>query len=202
MAEIDWPLFSQHVAAVVGPAGQLSTRQAARKWPATNPATWSRAANVKAISAGNYLAICRALDLDPYAFYIGRSGATLSLNSILNQNVTDNVSRETRRRAGRDRLPDRRASETAALQFSSMSIALSWSHFSDGRLGEIFLSSHKAATPFDRACREIGILLSLLLQHGIDPGEILHSLSEDEKGDFDGLAAAALRLIENSEAAA
>ena len=43
----------------------------------------------------------------------------------------------------RRRLPNRRASETFALEHAGMKYTVSFSCFEDGSLGEVFISNHK-----------------------------------------------------------
>jgi hypothetical protein len=108
MAELDLARFADAVEA--GLDG-LSVRQAVAKWPETNVALWSRARRGRQpLSAANFLLVCAALDLDPFAFVKPekvvrgcRRAPRLSLRGIVetlrNQTVTARVSREDRRAA-------------------------------------------------------------------------------------------------------
>jgi hypothetical protein len=51
------------------------------------------------------------------------------------------------------------------------------SRFADGRLAEIFLDTGKINTPLQQNAETSAILVSLLLQHGVDPDTIRHSIS-------------------------
>ena len=59
--------------------------------------------------------------------------------------------------------------------------------FDDGRLAEIFLDTGKFGTTLQANADTAAILTSLLLQHGVSPDVILHSIS--------GPIAIALRLF-------
>jgi hypothetical protein len=70
--------------------------------------------------------------------------------------------------AARQRLPDRRASETFSLECAGLAYTATVSRFADGRLGEIFLSNHKAGSHADTAARDAAIACSIALQFGAD----------------------------------
>ena len=55
--------------------------------------------------------------------------------------------------ASRQRLPDRRASETFGFQCAGLQYVATISRFDDGRLGEIFISNHKSGSSADTAAR-------------------------------------------------
>lgn len=98
VAEIDWRRFAGDVAAWLGEA-RLSYRQAAGRFDGVNAAMLSRAVNAKPLSVSSYLALCRALDLDPWSYYCLRESCAdrqprTTVKSILNHAVTARVSRE------------------------------------------------------------------------------------------------------------
>jgi len=72
----------------------------------------------------------------------------------------------------RERLPNRRASETFELDVNQLHYTCSFSCFADGRVGEIFLQNTKAGSQSDANARESAIAASLALQFGC-PLEIL-----------------------------
>ncbi|KRR09650.1 hypothetical protein CQ12_13895 [Bradyrhizobium jicamae] len=51
------------------------------------------------------------------------------------------------------------------------------SHYPDGRLAEIFLDTGKINTPLQQHAETSAILVSLLLQHGVEVDAIRHSIS-------------------------
>ena len=61
----------------------------------------------------------------------------------------------------RQRLPDRRGSETFSLQCAGLNYTATVSHFNDGRLAEIFLSNHKAeVTPIPQRATRLSLAAS------------------------------------------
>src|SRR5215471_9375083 len=72
----------------------------------------------------------------------------------------------------RERLPNRRASETFELDVNQLHYTCSFSRFADGRVGEVFLQNTKAGSQSDANARESAIAASLALQFGC-PLEIL-----------------------------
>lgn len=96
MAEIDRLTFAVAVASALGEAG-LSYTQAVALSPELDKAMLSRAVNGKALSAANYLVLCRALRLDPWNFVVSK-GRRLTMKSLVKQAVTAGASRETRER--------------------------------------------------------------------------------------------------------
>jgi ribonucleoside-diphosphate reductase alpha chain len=58
----------------------------------------------------------------------------------------------------RQRLPDRRASETFNVQCAGLSYVATISRFDDGRIGEIFLTNHKAGSAADTGARDAAIV--------------------------------------------
>jgi ribonucleoside-diphosphate reductase alpha chain len=66
----------------------------------------------------------------------------------------------------RERLPNRRASETFELDVNQFHYTCSFSRFPDGRVGELFLQNTKAGSQSDANARESAIAASLALQFG------------------------------------
>jgi ribonucleoside-diphosphate reductase alpha chain len=95
----------------------------------------------------------------------------------------------------RQRLPDRRASETFSLECSGLQYTATISRFSDGRLGEIFLSNHKAGSAADTAARDAAITCSIALQYGADIETIRKALCSDSRGNANGPLGVALDLL-------
>ena len=72
----------------------------------------------------------------------------------------------------RERLPDRRQSETVNLWHGGRRYHLTIGEFPDGRPGEIFLHGAKPGSDTDLLCDDIGVLISRLLQYGDDPASL------------------------------
>ena len=100
----------------------------------------------------------------------------------------------------RERLPSRRASETFNFEVDGLHYCATISRFEDGRLGEIFLASHKAGSQADTAARDSAIVLSLAVQHGTDTETIRRGLCRDGRGRASGPLGRALDLIAEPEA--
>jgi hypothetical protein len=81
--------------------------------------------------------------------------------------------------ATRQRLPQRRASETFSLECAGLKYTATVSRFDDGRIGEIFLSNHKAGSHADTAARDSAIVCSIALQFGADIETIRKALCRD-----------------------
>jgi hypothetical protein len=95
----------------------------------------------------------------------------------------------------RQRLPDRRASETFAVERAGLAYTVTMSRYDDGRLGEIFIDMNKAGSAADTAARDSAIVCSLALQHGADVETIRHALCRDARGAATGPLGAALDLL-------
>jgi hypothetical protein len=78
----------------------------------------------------------------------------------------------------RQRLPNRRGNVSVAFRFEDHDYLATAGHFADGRLAEIFLHvPGKLGTPLQSNADNAAILTSLLLQHGVEPGVIRHSVT-------------------------
>jgi ribonucleoside-diphosphate reductase alpha chain len=95
----------------------------------------------------------------------------------------------------RRRLADRRACETFTLEAGGLSYIATTSRFDDGRLGEIFLTTHKAGSAADTAARDAAITCSLALQFGADIDTIRKALCRDGQGRASGPLGVALDLL-------
>ena len=94
----------------------------------------------------------------------------------------------------RRHLPNRRASVTFDFEVGGLHYTETVSCFADGRLGEIFLSSHRNNSAADVAARDAAITCSLALQCGADPEVIRRALCRDANGSASGPLGAALDL--------
>jgi hypothetical protein len=56
------------------------------------------------------------------------------------------------------------------------------SRFADGRLGEIFLSNHKAGSHADTNARDAAVVCSIALQHNVPVDAIRHALLRHAQG--------------------
>jgi ribonucleoside-diphosphate reductase alpha chain len=91
-------------------------------------------------------------------------------------------------RTVRKRLSNRHGNTSIGLECEGFSYRATAGYFDDGGLAEIFLEvPGKLGTPLQANADGVAILTSLLLQHGVAPDVILHSIS--------GPIAIALRLF-------
>jgi hypothetical protein len=95
----------------------------------------------------------------------------------------------------RERLPNRRGSETFRVDCAVLSYTATVSRFDDGRLGEIFIDTHKAGSGADIAARDAAIVCSIALQHGADLNVLRRALCRDGAGRATGPLGAALDLV-------
>jgi hypothetical protein len=96
---------------------------------------------------------------------------------------------------GRERLPNRRASESFSFELDGLRFSATISRFADGRIGELFLNNHKAGNQTDTNARDAAIVLSFALQHGADIQTIRAALCRDGNGRPLGPLGAALDLL-------
>ncbi|MGA7667512.1 MAG: hypothetical protein WBW13_22140 [Pseudolabrys sp.] len=95
----------------------------------------------------------------------------------------------------RERLSNRRPSESFNVECNGQDYIATVSHFPDGRLGEIFLVSHKTGSHADTAARDAAIAASIAFQYGASPDTIRYALCRDSRWYPNGPLGAALDLI-------
>src|SRR6516162_4556865 len=94
----------------------------------------------------------------------------------------------------RQRLPDRRASESFTVECAGLQYTATISRFDDGRLGEIFVTSGKAGSAADTVARDAAVTCSIALQYGAPVEVIRKALCRDGSGKASGPLGAALDL--------
>src|SRR5262245_60624226 len=99
----------------------------------------------------------------------------------------------------RERLANRRASETLAFECNGLRYLATVSRFPDGRIGELFLCNHKSNSAADTNARDAAIAFSFAVQHGADPEAIRKALSRDSQGRATGPLGTALDVIAGGE---
>jgi hypothetical protein len=82
----------------------------------------------------------------------------------------------------RERLSDRRRSESFEFTHVGITYVASVERFEDGRVAEVFLSATKPGSLADSAARDAAIVASIALQHGADPEALRHSLGRGATG--------------------
>ena len=99
----------------------------------------------------------------------------------------------------RQRLPDRRASTAFYFECNSLRYTASASWFDDGRLGEVFVSNHRADSHADSCARDAAILASIALQFGAPLDVLRRALLRDSQGRPSTPIGCALDLLAGRE---
>lgn len=99
----------------------------------------------------------------------------------------------------RERLPNRRPSETFDLDVNGRRYRCSYSRFPDGRLAEIFISNNRVNSDSDTAAKDSAVVCSIALQFGVPLETIRRALMRDSQGKPSGPLGVALDLISECE---
>jgi ribonucleoside-diphosphate reductase alpha chain len=95
----------------------------------------------------------------------------------------------------RERLRNRRRSETFTLEVNGLHYVASFSRFDDGRVAEVFLQDRKPASQSDANARDSAIAASLALQFGCPLDVLRRALLRDAQGRASTPLGVALDLI-------
>ena len=98
-------------------------------------------------------------------------------------------------RPNRQRLPNRRASETFDIESQGLKFTATVSRFADGSIAEIFLQNHKAGSMAGINAQDAAVLASLALQYGAPLEVIRRALMRDGRGRASGPLGVVLDLI-------
>jgi hypothetical protein len=82
----------------------------------------------------------------------------------------------------RQRLPDRRRSESFGFQCNGLYYTATASWFDDGRIGEVFVGNHRADSHADACAKDSAILASIALQFGAPLDVLRKALLRDSHG--------------------
>jgi hypothetical protein len=77
----------------------------------------------------------------------------------------------------RELLRTRRNNRSLSIECEGHGYRATAGFFDDGRIAEIFLDTGKMGTPLQANADTAAVLASLLLQHGVEPAVILHSIT-------------------------
>jgi ribonucleoside-diphosphate reductase alpha chain len=83
---------------------------------------------------------------------------------------------------GRQRLPNRRHSESFNFDCNGIRYCCTISRFPDGRLAEIFISNAKAGSHSDAAAKDAAVVASIAFQYRVPVDVMRHSLLRDPSG--------------------
>jgi hypothetical protein len=97
--------------------------------------------------------------------------------------------------ARRERLPNRRQCESFEFRHAGLDFALAAGFYPDGRIAEIFLSSHKPGSPIEAIARDAAVTASIGLQFGVPLETIRCALTKDHDGGPATLLGAALDAL-------
>ncbi len=95
----------------------------------------------------------------------------------------------------RQRLPSRRLNETVDLRFEGRHFHGTIGRFVDGRPGEVFCHGAKVGSGMDLLLDDACVALSLLLQHGVEPQALAHSMGRLENGAPASIIGALVDLV-------
>lgn len=95
----------------------------------------------------------------------------------------------------RERLANRRASESLQFQHDGQEFVGSVSRYSDGRIAEIFIDGRKTNTHAGILARDSAIAASLAFQFGCPAHELRSALTRQENGAGAGPLAKLLDLV-------
>jgi hypothetical protein len=100
----------------------------------------------------------------------------------------------------RQRLPNRRQCESFEFTHAGLDFTLCAGNYPDGRVAEIFLSSHKPGSPIEAIARDAAVTLSIALQFGAGLETIRAALTREHDGGPATLLGAALDALAGSGA--
>ena len=92
----------------------------------------------------------------------------------------------------RERLPNRRPCESFEFRHAELDFTLAAGFYPDGRIAEIFLSSHKPGSPIEAIARDAAVTVSIALQFGVPIETIRVALTKDHDGGAATVLGAAL----------
>jgi hypothetical protein len=98
----------------------------------------------------------------------------------------------------RERLPNRRESQSFTFECSGLRYTATASWFDDGRLGEVFVGNHRADSHADACAKDSAILASLALQYGAPLDVLRRALLRDSHGRPSTPIGCALDIIAGS----
>ena len=82
----------------------------------------------------------------------------------------------------RERLRNRRQCESFEFSHGGFAFTLCAGFYPDGRIAEIFLSSHKPGSPIEAIARDAAVTVSIALQSGANLETIRAALTKDHDG--------------------
>ena len=102
---------------------------------------------------------------------------------------------ESADKPARERLPNRRACQTASYKHAGADFTLSIGHYPDGRIGELFIAAGHANSALDALASDAAIAISFALQYGADLDALRSAMKRDARGNPSSPVGAALDLV-------
>lgn len=99
----------------------------------------------------------------------------------------------------RERLPQRRAAETVPLEHGGQRFTVTIGYYPDGRAGEVFTHGFRVGSTVDALIADACILLSMLMQHGVEIDELVPSMNRLGSGEPASVIGAVLDLFAKPE---
>lgn len=87
----------------------------------------------------------------------------------------------------RESMPNRRRSENTLLRLNGLEVDVQVGYYTDGRIGEIFMTTRKGGSTMDKIIRDTALMVSIALQHGATLEELSKSACRKEDGAPDGI---------------
>ena len=82
----------------------------------------------------------------------------------------------------REKLPNRRHSETHNVVMGGIPFLITLGYYSDGRIGEVFVHGAKVGSTWQAILDDASVLLSILIQMGYDPERLSESMCREVEG--------------------
>jgi hypothetical protein len=95
----------------------------------------------------------------------------------------------------RQLLPNRRRCESLEFRHAGLDFTMTAGFYPDGRIAEIFLSSHKPGSPIEAIARDAAVTVSIALQFGAPIETIRAALTKDHDGSPATLLGTALDIL-------
>jgi hypothetical protein len=95
----------------------------------------------------------------------------------------------------RERLPNRRAAETVQIEHGGQRFTVTVGFYPDGRPGEVFTHGIRTGSSLDALLADACVLLSVLMQHGIETRELASSMGRLGSSEPASIIGAVIDLI-------
>ena len=99
----------------------------------------------------------------------------------------------------RERLQNRRLTETFEVESQGLKFTASIGRFADGRVAEIFLQNHKAGSMAGINAQDAAVVCSIALQYGVPLDVIRRALMRDSRGVASSPLGVALDILAGDE---